>query len=63
VRFDQLGESQVKSNHHEAICGEGLGLVARREMQGAGVGFFQAEDGVAHRLLESSHVGGVPKLA
>ncbi len=28
-----------------------------------GAGFFQAEDGVAHRLLESSHVKGVPKLA
>ncbi len=61
--FDQLEESLVKSNHHEAVCGEGLGPVARQEVQGAGVGFFQAEDGVAHRLLESSHVGGVPKLA
>ncbi len=61
--FDQFGESLVKSNHHETVCGEGLGFVAHREVQGAGVGFFQAEDGVAHRLLESSHVGGVPKLA
>jgi hypothetical protein len=32
-------------------------------VQGARVGFFQAEDGVAHRLLESSHIGGVLKLA
>ncbi len=61
--FDQLGESLVKSNHHEVICGESLGPMARREVQGAGVGFFQVEDGVVHRLLESSHVGGVPKLA
>jgi len=35
--------------------------VARREVQGVGVGFFQVEDGVAHRLSESSHVEGVPK--
>ncbi len=60
--FDQLGESLVKSNHHETVCGEGLGPVERREVQGAGVGFFQVEDGVAHRLQESSHVGRVPKL-
>jgi hypothetical protein len=63
VGFDQLEESLVKSNHHEAVCGKGLGPVAHQEVQGAGVGFFQAEDGVAHRLLESSHVEGVPKLA
>jgi hypothetical protein len=62
VGFDQLGESLVKSIHHEAVCGEGLRPMARREVQGVGVGFFQVEDGVAHRLLESSHVEGVPKL-